>query len=381
VTQDWDENFSEHIFRPVIAPESFTLIGTSFLILPDWNEETPRSVTMSWEIPEAWSQADSFGTGKRKPRVFSATLNQLQTAVYVGGDYRLHSFSVRGRAVTVALRGKWGFTDARFCGLAQRIVSAERAFWHDDAFPYFLITLTPTEEPGKDYQGTGLTNSFAAFADQQVDLMAVPGLKHLLAHELFHTWNPLKLSREGQFPEPQERHSWFGEGFTEYYAHQLLLRSGLVSRQEYFRGLNDRIRAYYLSPVRNAPNRRIEKEFFTSDAVGKLAYQRGELMAIRWNALIRHAAGGRASLDDVMQDLRRNAFRYARLRPEQAITAAVRRFAGRDISPDIAHYIVGGETIPLPADAFDTKTTVIQKKFTSPNEPPQTVPQYRAGPL
>lgn len=352
VIQDWDSNFFEHIFRPAISARAFTLIGTSFLVLPDWDEETPRLIAMDWQTPQGWMQADSFGVGKGKPRLFSATLSQLQTAIYVGGDYRFHTFTVRGRPVTVALRGKWRFTDTQFCGLAQRIISAERGFWHDDAFPYFLVTLTPTEETGKGYQGTGLTNSFAAYANKEVELMAIPGLKHLLAHELFHTWNPLKLSREGQFPDPQERHSWFGEGFTEYYAHQILLRSGLVSRGEYLNHLNERIRAYYLSPVRNAPNDQIEKEFFASDAVGKLPYQRGELLALRWNALIRGATGGRHSLDDVMFDLRRNASRSALLRPEQAVAALIRQYTKRDVSAEIARYVIAGETIPLSADAL-----------------------------
>jgi predicted metalloprotease with PDZ domain len=381
VTQDWKQDFSEHIFRPALSPDSFTMIGTSFLVLPDWNEETARPITMDWEIPPEWTQADSFGVGRGKARSFSASLSQLQTAIYVGGDYRLHSFTVRGRSVNVALRGKWRFTDAQFSSLAQRVIDAERTFWKDDAFPYFLITLTPTDEPGQDYQGTGLTNSFAAYADKQVDLATVPGLKHLLAHELFHTWNPLKLSREGQFPEPQERHFWFGEGFTEYYAHQVLLRSGMVSQKEYFDQLNERIRAYYLSSVRNAPNRRIEKEFFTSDAVGKLAYQRGELLAIRWNALIRSVTGGQKSLDDVMHDLRRDASRYARLRPEQAVAAVVQTYAKRDVSSDIARYITVGETIPLPADAFGPNVIMTPKKVSASDGTLQTIPQYRTSPL
>ncbi|MES2460428.1 MAG: hypothetical protein V4671_07580 [Armatimonadota bacterium] len=379
VLQDWDDDFSKHIFRPALSEETFTLIGTSFLVLPEWNEEIPLRVTMDWEIPTRWTQADSFGIGEGKARVFTATLSQLQTAIYVGGDYRLHTFSVRGRPVHVALRGKWRFTDAQFCALAERIIEAERAFWKDDTFPYFLITLTPTEESGKDYQGTGLTNSFAAYADQQVELMTVPGLKHLLAHELFHTWNPLKLSREGQFMEPQERHFWFGEGFTEYYSHQLLLRSGMVTRQEYFAQLNDRIRSYYLSPVRSTPNRQIEKEFFTSDAIGRLPYQRGELLAIRWNALIRSATGGRSSLDDVFHDLRRNASRYARLRPEQAVAALVRQYAKRDVSADIARYIIGGEIIPVSADAFGPKVKLVQKKVSRGKDAAVTVPQYRTS--
>jgi predicted metalloprotease with PDZ domain len=363
VTQDWDGGFSEHVFRPALSAKAFTLIGSSFLVLPEWDQEMPRSIRLFWEIPEGWSEADSFGVQHKSVRSFSASLSQLQTAVYVGGDYRLHTFSVRNRSVTVALRGKWRFTDSQFCDLAQRIISAERSFWNDDNFPYFLITLTPTEEPGKDYQGTGLTNSFAAYADTGVELMAVPGLKHLLAHEIFHTWNPLRLSREGQFPDPQERHFWFGEGFSEYYAHQILLRAGLVSQQEYLDQLNSRIRAYDTSPVRGVSNDRVEKEFFTSDAVGKLPYQRGELLALRWNALIRNATGGRRSLDDVMRDLRRDAPRHARLRPEQAVAAAIRRYTKRDVSGEIVRYVIGGETIPLSPDALGPKVVLKQRKY------------------
>ncbi|MBC8103300.1 MAG: hypothetical protein H7Z41_11990 [Cytophagales bacterium] len=362
VQQDWEKDFSKNIFRPSLSENGFTLIGAGFLVTPEWDPEMRRPVTFRWEIPRNWTQADSFGTGRpSKTRAFTATLSQLQTAVYVGGDYRIRVVSVRERPVTLALRGKWRFTDAQFSDLARRIVSAERRFWKDDSFPAFLITLTPTQEPGKNYLGTGLTNSIAAYADKDVELMAIPGLKQLLAHELFHTWNPLRLSQEGQFPEPQERHSWFGEGFTEYYAHRLLLQSGLVTRNEYVAALNDRIRDYCLSPVRGASNRRVEAEFFTSDAVGRLPYLRGELLALRWNAVIRNSTGGRRSLDDVLYDLRRNAARTPRLRPESAMKTALLKYAKYDISRDIERYVRQGETVPLSADALGTGITLTTK--------------------
>ena len=119
-------------------------------------------------------------------------------------------------------------------------------------------------------------------------------------HELFHDWNPQQL---GRMPDPEQSHYWLSEGFTDYYTYVLLRRSGLSTADEYLAHYNTLLREYHLSPARDADNDRIVREFWSDPNVGHLPYWRGALLAMKWDAEIRAATAGRASLDDVMRDL------------------------------------------------------------------------------
>ena len=94
------------------------------------------------------------------------------------------------------------------------------------------MVLLPTDQAahaGSDEGGVELTHSIALFQPSGHPLDF--GLKYVLAHELFHEWNADQM-RAGDTPL-----LWFSEGFTDYYARLLLLRSGLISLDDYARGV------------------------------------------------------------------------------------------------------------------------------------------------
>jgi predicted metalloprotease with PDZ domain len=164
--------------------------------------------------------------------------------------------------------------------------------------------------------------------------------KYLLAHELFHNWNARRL---GRIPEPQEAMYWFSEGFTDYYSFRLLWRGGLMTLEDYVAKYNEAVRRYYTSPLRNAPNERLAREFFSNAELAQLAYWRGRLLAANWDALIRTNSGGKHSLDDVMLEFYR-AGTSAELTAE-TIAAAVQRYAKADVLPEVKRIIDSGELL------------------------------------
>lgn len=330
-------------YSPIVQKDFFHWLGYGAWVQPAWGDSARASVTIEWKnLPKGWSVSNSYGSGKRRQKI-ETQLGALEHAVYVGGDFRVVERRVGGKPVFVAMRGAWKFTDAEFAGLVERIVTLERDFWRDYDYPYFLVTLIPLDGPPTSLSigGTALTNSFATFVTTNVK---VEDLRFLLAHELFHNWNSQKL---GRFPDPESLSYWISEGFTDFYTHALLLRGGLYTREEYAAQYNATLKAYYLSPARDAANERVAKEFFTDPGVGKLPYWRGALLAMKWDAMIRRATNGRNSFDDVMHDL----FADAKRSPERQLTAEridelVRRYAGEGVMADVERYVVAGEMIP-----------------------------------
>lgn len=339
---------NETRYRPALHKDYFHWIGHGVWVRPDWDEQTAVSVSLRWEgLPKSWALASSFGVNERRQR-FRATVEEFVHAVYVGGDFRLMSLRVGGKAVNAAVRGAWQFSDEAFADMVRRVVAVERAFWRDHDVPFYLVTLIPLEAPPNvtNTGGTGLTNSFALFSSRNAEL---GDFKWLLAHEYFHNWNSPKL---GRLKEPESQLYWFSEGFTDFYAYLLALRGGLITLDEYIGRYNALMREYYLLPVRAETNERVVKDFWNDDDVRKLPYRRGLLLATNWNALIRAASGGRHSLDDVMLAM----FDAARGgRPEltaEVIGEHVRRLAGRDVTADIKRHVEAGELIAPAADAF-----------------------------
>jgi predicted metalloprotease with PDZ domain len=76
----------------------------------------------------------------------------------------------------------------------------------------------------------------------------------LLAHEVFHTWNPYKL---GWIRSPAEGIYWFTEGFTTYYQDLLLWRAGLLSLEGYIQAVNRVLRDYFQSHAKNTSMREL----------------------------------------------------------------------------------------------------------------------------
>jgi len=320
-------------FRPALKAGFFHFIGTTVWACPA-QYGGPVAVTLHWKLPAGWAFCDSLGAGQADQQ-FTGTLEQFLETVYVAGDFRVLTVRSGGRPVTVALRGKWKFSDGDFAALVARTVTAERAFWRDEDFPYYLVTLVPAGQAaglGGDAGGVELTHTVALFQSpsRPLDL----GLKHLLAHEMFHEWNADQMRASGA---PL---LWFSEGFTDYYARLLLLRAGLTSLDDYVRDANVLLREYAESPCRNKRGGEAAGGFYSGTALAKLPYQQGALLAAHWNAEVRSATREGHSLDDVMRDLRASASPVS----AASVAAALGRYGVSDAAVDVRRTVEDGGT-------------------------------------
>lgn len=328
-------------YRPIVQRDYFHAIGHGLWITPRWPDEVRHSIQLHWRgFGDEVKLANSFGVDAPE-QAFIDTIARFQHGVFVGGDFRLHSTEVRGHKVSLALRGKWGFSDQQLLELIEKVVDVERAFFRDDDFDRFLVTLIPTGKGCCSYGGTGLTDSFATFVASDLPIEA--RMKHLLSHELFHTWNGRKIGRQ----DPEELVYWFSEGFTDYYANLLLLRAGLYSYTEYVESFNKVLRQYHLSPARNLPNKAIKEAFWTDRSVERLPYQRGNVLAHVWNQRIRAQRPG-TSIDDLMRTLFQRAQTDGTVVSAASIDLIARAYLPEGIAADIERYVDAGETIPVP---------------------------------
>jgi len=335
--------------KPVVRPTWFYAVGEALFAQPQDRKKAPA--TFVWDGP-----AKGFGfasdlehlarPGKAAAR--AGTVEDVVESIVIGGrDLRTFEQRYGGARVRVAILGRYGFDDAAFAQQAFRVLKAERGFWGDRARP-FLVTMSPTVgAPGRlSYGGTGRTDAFALWVDPSTRL---GDLRWLLAHEYFHTWNPGQLGDLGD-ETVEAAGYWFSEGFTDYYAWKLMLRAGLFSPQDFAAKWNEMLRAYTTSPARDKPNSLIVTDFWKSQQVEKLPYQRGAILAA---VLDRRAQARGTSLDAVLREMRRLAATPGQTRHADALLpVAYRKVVGVDLSGLIARHVIAGEPLELPADAF-----------------------------
>lgn len=308
------------------------------------------------------------------------SLNQLKYASFLAGDFRLHQVTVKGKPVQVALRGSWKFSDQGFTALVQKTVQMERDFWQDYQFPYYLVTLMPLNSGCCHYAGTSLTNGVTLFLSPHQGLTA--NLKHLLTHEVFHTWNGRLIKRQ----KPEELVFWFSEGFTNYFARQMNLESGLISKAEYLRQVNQVWRDYYRSPARSADNHRVLGEFWSNKNVYNLPYLKGEILAHNWQALLKEQ-NTKWDLKMVMREF----LQLARQKGTPVSAQLVQDVLGRYIPSmpeEIERFVNQGHLIrPYAKNLVDCGGLVQQVLKDSESHwgaasryvKPMTVPQYQLG--
>lgn len=340
-------------YWPVLTPAYIHLLGKAFLVKPDWPELQRLSVELNWRLPKGWMAGDSFGLSQGVQQ-FSTSLFELQQAVYVAGDFRFHRFEIRGKPGAVALRGQWGFTDDEFAVFVKRIVTAERALWEDDNFPFFFVTLLPVDlEPGS-FSGVGRWDGFAIFLPMGAKLDA--SVRYLLAHELFHTWNATKLSHSAGVPPALY---WFSEGFTDYYAYLLLMLEGFESFPDYVDRMNKIIARYWSWRTRNLPNEAAAKAYYTDNEAQKLAYLRGTLVALNWNAAIRDSSKGKLSLNDFMLALKRRSEDNSEELTSAVLVSEARKFGVTAAANQVTSWIDRGDTVEVRKDSFGSCAEMI----------------------
>jgi predicted metalloprotease with PDZ domain len=346
-------------YRPVLTPDSFFVIGQALWVYPAFDRETPRKIELDWSrLPRGWKSSNSFGIDQAFQKL-TVSLEQLRRGVYMSGDYRVLTRTIRGRPVYFATRGTWRFSTDDFLAESVRIIAAQREFFADYDFPFFLVTLFPTDDSPGNMVGEACTQGFTLFVSREQPELR--GIEPLFAHEMFHTWNP---GRMGGL-DKDERLYWFSEGFTEYFSAVLLLRLGIRTPDGHADWLNRAVADYTMSPARNLTADAMVVERRRDGSAERLPYLQGVILAANWDSLLKRSNGRPRDLDEVVRAL----FQKRREGP-LTVERIARVFGARseEIRQEIDRHIARGETILPRSDALGPQWELasIEKHFFDP---------------
>lgn len=363
---------TQKAIRPIITDEYFHIYSHNFFMLP--KSVMDRSgdefhVAIQWQgFPESYELQNSFGGGELQ-HIGPISEAEFHSAVFVGGDFRIHEMTIEGNQVVYATRGDWEvFEDETMVNVLESTIKAQRDFWKDHSQDYYLVTMIPTvQEQGYSFHGTGLTNSFSTTVTNN-EFVEVQGLVYLFNHELQHNWTGKVIENANE-----EEQYWFSEGFTEYYTYKNMAVNSIYDLDEisFIKNINDNAKNLLTSSVVDAPNKEINyQNFWSSYDYSKLPYFRGAAFAFYLDLMIRHESNGQESLDGLMLKIKNDAQKTDMKLDHDYFLRTANEFLSNDLTPIFDQYIVRGVPFDLAAIysefglEYDPTTQVFDLGFT-----------------
>ena len=162
------------------------------------------------------------------------------------------------------------------------------------------------------------TSTTVVFVDQMQPQELTQSLIDVVSHEFFHTLTPLNIHSEEihnfEYNTPlMSKHLWMYEGTTEYFANLFQINQGLIDEQNFYNRILEKL---------NYSKRYDDKMSFTEMSAGIVdepyqtnygnVYQKGALINMCLDIIIREQSGGEKGILWVMQNL---AKRYGTEKP------------------------------------------------------------------
>lgn len=328
-------------FRPRVRSDFFLAVGaTIFAEIAGRDDSAPARFHLI-DLP-AGAQ---FASDLQHPGL---TYGKLFSSVLIGGDIRVID---AGDGARLALRGDVVHkTDAAWRASFIAIAEAQRRYWGAPAGPFLVtvLSLPRWSGPNTAVGGSGLGDAFAAFAGADA---SAADITEVIGHEMMHSWVPDAIG--GMAKDSAQRGDyWLSEGFTDWAAWRVMMRAKLWTPDEFAAAFNARLGGYDRSRLRIAPNSTITAGFWSDPDARDLAYQRGMLLALHWDDVVRTRTNGARSFDHVLWRMRDLARAGDPRTAAELLPQAMREVSGVEISRDIESYVVAGDPAPLRMDIY-----------------------------
>lgn len=266
------------------------------------------------DVPRDWRTAVELPPDKATPDAYDApSYDALVDAPVEIGQFDEWTFpgggKAEGKTIRVVYHGETVDHDALTRMLSQ-IVNYETGMMGGAPFPEYTFFL----HVGPNYGGGGMEHANCT----AISVDSFAQLANVSAHEFFHLWNVKRIRPQALEPvdytgEMYTRALWFAEGVTSTYAAYTLVRTGLWSHAQFLADLGKQINELESRPARawqsaeeSSLDTWLDKySLYNRPEFSISYYNKGQLLGVALDILIRDATDNRASLDDVMRRMNR----------------------------------------------------------------------------
>jgi predicted metalloprotease with PDZ domain len=340
------EALANNTYSPNVGNGYFHVSGCQWMLQIGSREEKRLHIIEMVDAPKGWIFYSSLSPNPAEFKEVASYSDLMRTA-FGGGNRGYSQFLIKGKPVSVFVRGKFTIPQAEILKAVRQIVTMQRQRFNDFSQPFYHVVVLPKED---NVAGVRIDNLFVSFFKSDVTRNQ---LYVLLSHEMLHNWLKGNLIRPPE-GETEIRYQWFFEGFTDYFSRKILLDAGLLTRERFAELINRDIiniadnphkAATYKDMLEAMENGKFGQAFI------KLSYYRGALIALNWDAKIRLTGKGK-SLSELIQDVYQRALASNGSMDEESFFAFVQKNYGIDARGDFERYLVRGEGIVVAGNAL-----------------------------
>lgn len=311
---------SDDVFSPagtnIKAGENFYVNTHAFVGYFGDQTETPYKVTILHPTNlygvTAMVDADSSDTSDVFYSTKYATLVE-NPIMYSKPDYT--TFMVDDMEIIMGVYSPSGKISAKdIAPNMETMMKAQKAFLGKmNTTKKYAILLYLSDVQANDAKGFGAlehpTSTTVVFPEMMGLEMLKEQMKDVVSHEFFHIVTPLTVhSNEIQyfdFNNPQmSEHLWMYEGVTEYFANLFQINQGLIDQDAFFGRMSDKI-DQSLAMNDNMSFTKMSKNVFEQPYKDQYVnvYQKGALIAMCIDIIIREKSNGERGILDLMSKL------------------------------------------------------------------------------
>lgn len=194
----------------------------------------------------------------------------------------------------------------------------------------------------------------------------------VVSHEFFHIVTPLGVHSNEihnfDFNTPKmSQHLWMYEGVTEYFANLFQVNQGLISENDFYRRMDEKInnakRMNDTMPF-TVMSENVLKEPYKAQYLN--VYEKGALIGMCIDIIIREKSNGQRGILDLMQKLTNE---YGPKRPfnDSELFAKVTELTYPEVGEFLTKYVSG--TTPIPYEVYFAKMGIVNGKVKKAQNP------------
>jgi predicted metalloprotease with PDZ domain len=325
--------------------------GTNILPYPD-GRGFDFGATVAVKTQPGWLVATGMQPAGAEGSYREANYHDLVDKPFFVGRIDLDSMQVDGkwhRLATYPAGAMAGPGRSLLWDQIAKTVPKMAAVFQETPWTTYTTLLVFTAEQGG---GSALEHSNSHVGIYNPGFIGNPLLASITDHEIFHAWNVKRLRPADLWPydydEPQETPwLWVSEGITDYYADLALVRGGVIDSAGFLALTGQKMVQIADAPATALEDASLSTWIAPVDGTQYQYYPKGSLAGLMLDVLIRDGSDNRRSLDDVMRELYRTAYKKGRGFTAGDWWPAVSRAAGgRSFTEFNAKYIDGREPFP-----------------------------------
>jgi len=218
------------------------------------NEQKSEAVSVQLNVPQGWRSFSGMAKGGNEHQFVAANYDVLADSPIETGINQHLTFSADGRDYDLVIWGEGNYNAVQMQKDLEKLVQQTDAIWK--GYPYqryvFIVHATDGARGATEHLNSTVIQRDRFTFGKREDYLA---FLSTASHELVHTWNvkayrPAELVPYDYLNPNYSKLLWISEGSTSYFQNQLLLRAGLMTKEEFYADLAKRLDKFVHTPGR-----------------------------------------------------------------------------------------------------------------------------------